>query len=158
MILAAVHGVLGQTVIHVSPYGQDQWSGRLAQSNPEKTGGPVASLARAQALARELKAAGKAPQGIRVVLANGTYRLSQPLVTPLDGGAAGAPVVYQAAQPGRAIISGGLSVSGPTDRTEGRWAAAVPAALDKKLRFEQLCRQARALPPPPGRSRSPTFR
>ncbi len=139
VVLVAASGVWGQAVIHVSPDGQDAWSGKLPRPNQQKTDGPVASLARAQALVRDLKAAGQAAQGVRVLIADGTYRLAQGLVfTPADGGTAAGPIVYQAAQPGRAVISGGLPIARFAPRKALAWAASVPDARDGKWRFEQL--------------------
>ena len=139
VVFAGACPVLSQAIIHVSPDGRDSWSGKFAQANQEKSDGPVASLARAQALVRELKAAGQAGKGVRVMLAGGTYRLAQPLLfTPADGGTAAAPVVYEAAQGAQAVISGGLPVGRFAPRKGPAWSAAVPAAGEGKWRFEQL--------------------
>ncbi len=90
----------------VSPTGNDQWSGTLAEANASGSDGPFATLARAQRAVRELKSRVYQPKGkpidvryvgtaypfgkgkdILVFVRQGYYTLSQPLVfTAEDGG------------------------------------------------------------------------
>ena len=76
-------------VLHVSPSGNDAWSGRSAAPNADQTDGPLATLGRAQERIRELKAApGGQPGPITVLLRGGTYPLSKPLVFTAEIGRA----------------------------------------------------------------------
>lgn len=96
--------------------------------------GPIKTLTDAQKEVRNLKA--KSPQeAVRVMIAEGTYRITEPLVfTPEDGGTAEAPVTYEAAPGAKPVISGGRTISGFTKQDDGIWTAKVPDGF----RFEQL--------------------
>jgi hypothetical protein len=102
-------------VLHVSPAGDDRWSGQVPEPNPARTDGPLATPQRARDLLRERRRAGAAPGPVEVRLHGGTYRLSEPLVfTPEDSG----PIAW-AAVPGEApVLSGAVAVGGW--RTETR--------------------------------------
>jgi regulation of enolase protein 1 (concanavalin A-like superfamily) len=91
---------------YVSPKGNDQWSGTLAEPNPGKTDGPFLTLKRAQQAVRDLKSKIFFPKDvpvekrwigsphpfgrgkdILVYIREGNYSLQQPLVfEPADGG------------------------------------------------------------------------
>ena len=65
-----------ETRIYVAQKGNDKWSGSLRVPNADASDGPVATLARAQALARASKQAtvSSAPSGpVRVLIGPGTY-------------------------------------------------------------------------------------
>ncbi|WP_182869033.1 PDZ domain-containing protein [Stieleria mannarensis] len=82
--------------IYVSPTGDDASDGSAAA--------PVATLARAQHLARQ--SAGKA--AVTVSVADGVYYLSETLTfTPADSGSERWPVTYRAENEGGAVLSGG---------------------------------------------------
>jgi hypothetical protein len=67
-----------EVVVHVAPTGDDAADGSRAK--------PVASLIGARDAVRRLRAEGKAGP-VRVVVADGTYRVAEPLVLmPEDGG------------------------------------------------------------------------
>ena len=96
-VLCAAVSIAGAATItlHVAPNGDDSWSGRSAQANAERTDGPLASLDGARNAVRRLKAVGPA----RVIFADGTYSLTEPVVfTPDDSGTVDAPITYQAAK------------------------------------------------------------
>ena len=83
--------------VFVAPNGNDANPGTLAK--------PVATLQRAQLAARKL--AGRDP--VTVLIREGTYYLPEPLVfTAEDSGGKAAPVVYQAYQNERPVLSGGV--------------------------------------------------
>jgi len=55
--------------------------------------GPLASLAAARDAVRELKAKGPISEPVRILVANGEYPVTEPLVlTPADSGTAQAPI------------------------------------------------------------------
>lgn len=118
--------------LFVSPMGNDQWSGNLAQPNTARTDGPWATLQRARDQIRTIKAAGGLPQGgITVELLAGRYELASPLeLTADDSGTAESPVVYRA-RPGDVVhVSGGRRIGGWKPVTD----SAVLARLDPSAR------------------------
>jgi len=137
-------------VLHVSPSGNDAWSGRSAAPNADQTDGPLATLGKAQERIRELKAApGGQPGPITVLLRGGTYPLSKPLVfTAADSGTALGPVTYAADAGETPVVSGGMPIRGwqlddsPQSRTrcDGKlWRAELPKGPDGAVwRFNQL--------------------
>ena len=118
-----------ETRIYVALQGNDQWTGSLAAPNADATDGPLATLVRAQALARAGKqaAAGNAPRGpIRVLIGPGTYELAAPLVfTAADSGTAEAPVSYEAVTAGTVTLSGGIRLKARSAARAGQ-----PAVFD----------------------------
>lgn len=119
--------------VYLAPNGRDNWTGRLAQPNANQTDGPLATLAAARDVASKLSATKAGP--IRVVIADGLYTLTGPVVfKPEHGGKAGSPIVFEAANGAHPVISGGRRITG--FRVEdGRWVATVP---DRSWTFEQL--------------------
>src|SRR5262245_43344170 len=112
----------------VSPRGNDEWSGRLA--DPANNNGPFATVDRARRAVRALLADHRSPRGVRVVLRGGTYFLDAPLeFGPDDSGTEQGPVVYTAAPEERVVISGGRRLPpGRWGEVDGRkaWVIAVP--------------------------------
>jgi len=116
-------------VLHVSPAGNDAWSGRFPAPNAEKTDGPVASLAGARDAVRRARKAQPDAGAVTVIVHGGTYRVTEPVVFgPRDGGTEAAPVVYRAAEGARPVISGGRRITGFRVRDDGTWVATVPGA------------------------------
>src|SRR5439155_4536496 len=138
---------------YVAPYGQDNWSGRLATPNQLRTNGPFATLARARDAVRSLRASGSAAAPIRVLVRSGTYFLEEPLVFGLeDSGTVDAPITY-AAYPGeKPILSGGLAIKGWKSTAVGRknlWVADVPSGVPVSSRQLFLNGKRCARPPLP---------
>ena len=91
---------------YVSPIGNDQWSGKIAEPNATRTDGPFATLQKAQEAVKELKSTVYFPKDlpvekrwigsphplgrgrdILVYVREGHYYLNQPLLfEPADGG------------------------------------------------------------------------
>lgn len=122
--------------VHVSPHGNDSGDGSRER--------PFASLPRAQAAVRALKASATGP--LTVELMAGTYRLRTPLVfTADDSGSLAAPITW-AASPGAEVRLTGSVELRPLWRPgrDGILQATVPP----DLRFDQLfaggVRQVRA--------------
>jgi hypothetical protein len=92
--------------LYVSPSGND--------ANPGSMDRPIATLARAQTLIRQVQASKGLPEGgIAVVLREGLYELSQPLeFDEQDSGAENAPIVYRARDGESVRICGGREVTG----------------------------------------------
>ena len=106
--------------IYVSSTGSDQSAGTKAM--------PLASLAAARDKARLL--AGKA--AVTVHVGDGVYYLPETLtLTPQDSGTAALPIIYQAENEGRAVLSGGslLDLSWKPWK-DGIYQAKTPAGLE----------------------------
>ena len=136
--LAPAHGVRGAT-FYVAPDGNDRRTGRLERPSAEKTDGPLASIVGARDAVRRLKKQGPLTEGIRVIVAAGTYRITEPIVfEPQDGGTAAAPIVYEAAAGERPVVSGGRRIRGFQPAEGGVWKARVPEVAADKWYFESL--------------------
>jgi Right handed beta helix region/Putative collagen-binding domain of a collagenase len=127
------------TTFHVNPQGADTWSGTLAAPNADRTDGPKASLAGAQAAVRTLKARGPLTEPVHVKVAGGLYVLSEPVTfTPADSGTPGNPVVYEAVPGEPPIFSGGRAITGIQARADGLWQVRIPDVANGRWSFEQL--------------------
>ncbi len=125
--------------LHVSPDGNDAWSGRLQRPNRDRTDGPVATLQGARDAVRRLKHPSSLPASVHVQVADGTYSLTEPVVfTPEDSGLTNAPVIYQAVPGAKPAFSGGRRITGWKEGTDGIWSAQLPEVASGKWYFEQL--------------------
>lgn len=124
---------------YVSPQGNDRWSGRLARPNKEHTDGPVASLAGARDKIRRLKSQGVITKPVRVIVMDGTYKLSEPFtLTPKDSGTKKCPISYEAVAGARPVFSGGRMITGFNRGKDGIWQTHIPDVASGKWYFEQL--------------------
>ncbi|MFV1968942.1 MAG: right-handed parallel beta-helix repeat-containing protein, partial [Pirellulaceae bacterium] len=125
--------------LFVAPDGTDTWSGTLPRPNDARTDGPLASLAGARDAVRKLKAAGPLSESVRVVVADGVYRLSEAVVfQPKDSGSQDCSIVYEAAAGARPVFSGGRLISGFRPQKDGTWVAEIPEVAAGDWYFEQL--------------------
>lgn len=111
---------VGQTVIHVSPAGDDSADG--------STDHPFKSLSRAQRRIVELGANGGS-RWVRVEIAPGEYVLEAPLAIAADasGESSEHPATYVASE-GEVRITGGVRITG--FRQEGnQWVASIPKSV-----------------------------
>ena len=121
--LLSASTAMAQVTVHVAPTGNDR--------NPGTQDRPVRTLERAQALVR----ASNARNDVTVLLADGTYRLTAPLVfRRADGGQNGKSVEWRAADGAKPIISSGIEVTGFTSYDADRriYVAATPKGLDTR--------------------------
>lgn len=127
--------------LHVSPDGNDAWSGFPAAPDADRTDGPLATIQRARDLIRESRSATNAAgQGATVLLRGGVYRQRESLVfTAADSGTPEHPVTYRAYRGEKPVISGGDVIRG-WHRDQGNlWRASVPPLPDgRPWRFNQL--------------------
>ena len=102
----------GQTVLHVSPEGDDGALGALQA--------PLATLEGARDAIRAMKKAGGLPQGgITVQVAQGVYERSRPFeLSAEDSGSEDAPIIYRNLPGAKVRIVGGRLVSGFTPVTD----------------------------------------
>ncbi len=95
------------TIIHVSPDGDDGWSGLIAAPSTDRQDGPVATLERARDLARAARTAGGPTGRVEVHLHRGPYRRTEPLVlSHEDSGTPEAPAVWRGSDPVPPVITG----------------------------------------------------
>jgi len=99
---------------YVAPDGNDNWSGKIATANPQRTDGPFASLERAREAVRALKRSGPWPgSGVVVEVLAETYELPRTFVlTREDSGRDGAPMVYRPQTGADVRLLGGRRVEG----------------------------------------------
>jgi len=140
--LTVIAGGPAMRTIHVSPQGNDAWSGTLVTPNAARSDGPVATLPRARDLIRELK---KAPGGltgpVTVELQGGTYELSNTFtLTTEDSGTPDHPITYRAAAGAEVRIAGSKVLTGFAPVKD----AAVLARLDPAARSNVLCTDLKA--------------
>ncbi|MHC4324190.1 MAG: hypothetical protein ACYSUX_07945, partial [Planctomycetota bacterium] len=125
--------------LYVSPDGSDQWSGKLARPNNERTDGPLESLAGARDRIRSLRLIARIPEPIRVVIADGRYTLSEPFVLePQDSGTGQLSVSYEAAAGARPVFTGGRTITGFKRGENGIWQTQIHQVAAGKWYFEQL--------------------
>lgn len=115
--------------IHVAPHGDD--------ANPGTAPRPVATLTRARGAAREVITRGL-KEDLHVVVHDGTYRVTEPLVLgPQDGGTAEHDVIWRAAEGQTPVISGGRPVTGWKKDGEV-WRTTIPEVKAGTWRFNEL--------------------
>lgn len=128
----------------VAPDGSD--------ANPGTRDRPLATLVSAQRKARELRRLNDASvkDGVRLVLRGGTYALAEPaLVRWEDSGTAESPTIVESAPGERALLSGGVRVTGwqrfaaadsrlPEAARSKVWVAEAPEFGGRALEFRQL--------------------
>ncbi|BCM90704.1 hypothetical protein IAD21_02564 [Abditibacteriota bacterium] len=127
------------TTLYVAPTGNDGWTGNLARPNTARKDGPLASLQGARDAIRKLKAEGPLKEPIHVVVAQGSYVITQPLVfEPQDSGTAQTPISYEAASNAHPVIDGGRTVTGWKRGVDGIWTTQIPDVKAGQWYFEQL--------------------
>lgn len=124
---------------HVSPTGNDQWSGKLAAANDAKNDGPFQTLPRALEAVRNARTAEKASCPITVLVREGTYFLTEPLkLTSEHSGTAEGPTTI-AAYPGEhPRVSGGRRITGWKQDADGLWKVDIPDVKSGAWYFRQL--------------------
>ncbi len=119
---------------HVSPGGNDTWTGRPAAPNAARTDGPLASLDGARRAVRRLPRPLSEP--VHVIFAEGVYRIEQAVAFEArDSGEIGCVVSYEAAPGADVVISGGRMLPTFLPAHDGRWELVVPTGTEQ---FEQL--------------------
>lgn len=137
-VLVAAPGIPAAT-LYVAPNGNDAWSGRLAEPNAARSDGPLASLVGARDAVRKLKTQRALAEPVRILVAEGTYTLAEPLVlTPDDSGTPTCPISYEAAPGPKPVFTGGRSITGFKKGDDGVWTAHLPDVAAGNWYFEQL--------------------
>lgn len=139
MGLAITWQSVSAKTIHVSPSGNDAWTGQLVHPAADRSEGPIATLARARDIIRQWKADSPLTEPVHVILADGVYSLTEPLVlTPQDSGTKSCPISYERASGVSPVIAGGRIIAGFRPAADGIWQADVPDVAAGKWYFEQL--------------------
>ncbi|MBT3375784.1 MAG: hypothetical protein HOJ57_39620 [Lentisphaerae bacterium] len=130
LLVAGLHALGAPMELHVSPAGNDGWTGTLEAPNAAKTDGPLATPQRALDKITAERASLKDDfQGAVVTLHAGTYRLSKPLTfNRANSGIAGAPVVFRGVRGETAVLSGGVRVTGWSTYRDGIYQADLAAS------------------------------
>jgi len=121
--------------------GSDSWSGRLPESNPDRTDGPFATVGAACRAARKQGT----DQPRKVIIQAGQYFLDRPL--ELNAGDAG--LTIQSAPGADVCLYGGRKVAGWKKDGEKFYSVALTGVKDRKWDFRALvvngrfCRRAR---------------
>lgn len=124
--LATTAGAGAPVSVYLSPRGNDNGPGTAAH--------PFRTPERAQQVVRQLGD----QHDVTIILADGTYRLENPLgFGPADGGRNGHKVLWTAAESARPILSGGMSVTGwkSYDAERHIYVADVPKGIDSRQLF-----------------------
>lgn len=139
VLLVAGGASAAETLLYVSPQGNDAWSGALAEPNAQKTDGPLETPTAARDAVRRERRNGQGKRPIRVLLRSGVYRLDGPIrFGPEDSATAEAPVTF-AAYPGeKPILSGGRPIRGWRQGDGGLWTVTIPEVKQGQWYFRQL--------------------
>jgi len=138
VLLVLSEGAVAET-LYVSPEGNDGWAGNFVRPNADRSDGPLASLPGARDAVRKRKATGQLSKPLNVSIADGTYRLMQPVsFGPEDSGQPDAPVTYEAAPGAQPVFSGGRVITGWKQGADDVWTAHVSDVAAGSWYFEQL--------------------
>ncbi len=126
------------TLLFVSPQGNDAWSGALEEPDASKTDGPLASPSGARDRLRVLRGQGKLVSSAVVLVRDGAYVLEAPLeFAPQDSGSEAAPITF-ASYPGeRPRLRGGRRIAG-WEVNGGRWTVDLPEVAKGSWYFSAL--------------------
>ncbi len=127
---------VGALTLYVAPGGSDSWSGTLQRPNRTHTDGPLATL---QGAVRALRAHRPLTEPVEVIIAPGTYYVTEPLILePQDSGTRQYPITFRAAPGGSVVVSGGREIRGFTVGPDGLWRVEIPEVRSGAWYFEQL--------------------
>ncbi|MEW6359372.1 MAG: right-handed parallel beta-helix repeat-containing protein [Planctomycetota bacterium] len=125
--------------LYVATNGNDAWSGKLPEPNAEKRDGPLATIAKARDVVRQLKGSGALPKGATIQIKGGTYLLAEPITfTPQDSGDKEYPISYVAYPGETPILCGGRRIEGLQPEKGGIYSAMLPEVKEGKWYFRQL--------------------
>lgn len=132
LILAVIFSLnLSARDFFVATNGSDQNPGTKIQ--------PLASLNGARDLIRQLRSLGKLNEEVRVMVANGMYFMTEPLLlTNQDSGTETFPVIYRAEDGNNPVFIGGIPIRNWEKVTDNVWKAKVPEVNRFGFYFEQL--------------------
>ena len=128
-----------ETAFYVAGNGNDQWTGKLNAPNAARTDGPFASLERARAAVRALKATGEFAGPVSVLVRGGVHPLAKTFVLGSeDSGTQMFPVTYRSSPGETAVLSGGKAIKGWKKLPGGIYVADLAAQGFEYFRFHEL--------------------
>jgi len=133
IIVFARQGFCRGLELYVSPTGNDNWSGTLADPNSSQTDGPFATLERAR---QEIRNLGELPQdGVTIYLRGGVYtRTGTFKLTSSDSGAVDRPIIWRNFDNESVYFQGGIQINNFHAITD----TAVLARIDQAYRHQIL--------------------
>src|SRR5207249_1616821 len=112
------------TTLYVATNGSDKWSGGLPAPNREGSDGPLRTIPAARDRIRAARQADPSSAPAEVLIREGDYQISAPLVfEPQDSGTASRPVTYAAYHGEHPRISGGTEITGWKKGLGNLWTA-----------------------------------
>ena len=128
-----------QDYFYVSSQGDDNWSGTLPAARPDGSDGPLATLEGAQQLIRQRNSQEESRNSVTVMVLDGTYRMSRPLVLDSrDTGNGTQPftiIAYPGHQP---VLSGSRPVAGWKPYKKNILQCHLPRLNNRPWIFRQL--------------------
>ncbi len=105
---------IANNALFIAPFGNDSWSGKLAEPNKNETDGPFATFQKAQEAIRESKKTSEVPaNGVTVYVREGYYSISKTIkLTKEDSGEKNAPITWRSYPGEKVVFSGGKTISG----------------------------------------------
>ena len=126
-------------VFYISPTGNDNWSGRLADTNADHSDGPFATLERARDAVRQLRKSKNINVSVHIQLRGGSYYIDKTFVLkPENSGTEASSTIYESYPNERAIISGGKVISKWKKGKGGLWKVKIPEVKSGEWYFRQL--------------------
>jgi len=139
MLIGNIGADTANVSLYVAANGNDSWSGRLAEPNPDKSDGSFATLERARDEIRNLKSDGELKEQVTVSVRSGVYELAQTLkLDTQDSGNPETPIVYRAYNQEKPVIIGGRNIIGFTHYKDKILKAEVGKQGFEGIYFRQL--------------------
>ena len=124
---------------YVSTEGNDDWSGSLPGPAVDGSDGPLATLAGAQQEIRRRVSQGEPENPVTIMVLDGTYRMSRPLVLDRrDTGSGGRSFTITAYPGHQPVLNGSLPVAGWQPYQEKILQCDLPRLNDEPWNFRQL--------------------
>lgn len=130
----------GERILYVATTGNDSWSGTLPAPNAAATDGPFATIDHARVVVQGVDKSGLSRVTIQIRDGNYFLALTPPYhslrFSSADSGTAETEIVYENYPNEHPVISGGIPVTGWTNRGSGNlWQTTLPAGT---VPFENL--------------------
>ncbi len=110
-----------------------------SDQNPGTKNQPLASLNGARDLIRQLRNLGKLNEEVHVIVANGMYYMTEPLMlTDADSGSDAFPLIFKAEEGANPVFIGGMPIKSWEKISDKVWKAKIPEVSRYGFYFEQL--------------------
>lgn len=115
-----------RSTYHVKPSGNDGWSGSALR--------PLASLEGALSRIRQARESGRCRGGVEIILEEGTYRLSRPVVF----GPADSSINVKGRGMGKTVLSSGVLLPPFEESADGIWEIDLGGVMNTDAELQQL--------------------